>query len=104
MPDLSQFQHFYLMGIKGVAMTSIAQILLDDGKQVAGCDVSDHFVTKNILDRLKLPIEIGFNHELPVSTECVIYTSAHQGPHNPLVEQACQREILTLSQAEVLAH
>jgi UDP-N-acetylmuramate--alanine ligase len=102
--DLSQFQHFYLMGIKGVAMTSLTQILLDFGKSVAGCDVSEKFVTQPILDHLSISISSGFLHSLPEKTECVIYTSAHGGPANPIVLQAQQRNIPAISEAEALAY
>jgi UDP-N-acetylmuramate--alanine ligase len=104
MPDLSQFQHFYLMGIKGVAMASLAQILLDAGKSVVGCDVAKEFVTQEILDDLDLKIETGFTHNLPENTQVVIYTSAHGGPQNPIVQQAKEKNLPTLSQAEALAY
>ncbi len=104
MPDLSQFQHFYLMGIKGVAMTSLAQILLDAGKSVAGCDVTEEFVTQEILNNLNLKIETGFTHNLPENTQVIIYTSAHGGPQNPIVQQAKEKNLPTLSQAEALAY
>lgn len=92
------------MGIKGVAMTSIAQILLDAGKQVSGCDVSGEFVTQEILDSTQLQIDNGFVHSLPANIDCVIYTSAHGGPKNPIVIQAKERGIATFSQAEALAY
>jgi len=92
------------MGIKGVAMTSIAQILLDAGRQVSGCDVAGEFVTKKILDRLKLQIDKGFVHSLPEDIDGVIYTSAHGGPKNPMVTQAKERGVATFSQAEALAY
>ncbi len=92
------------MGIKGVAMTSIAQILLDAGKQVSGCDVSGEFVTQEILDTIQLQIDNGFVHTLPADIDCVIYTSAHGGPKNPIVIQAKEQGITTFSQAEALSY
>jgi UDP-N-acetylmuramate--alanine ligase len=106
--DLLEFDHFYLMGIKGVAMTSLAQILVAAGKTVTGCDVAQDFVTAQQLKRLNLTaesgIDIGFKHQLPEETQVVIYTSAHQGPNNPLVRQAQQRGLSCYSQAEALAY
>ena len=102
--NLNNLHNFYLMGIKGVAMTSIAQILLDANKQVSGCDVAGEFVTKKILDRLQLQVDKGFVHTLPENIDCVIYTSAHGGPINPIVTQAQECGLTTLSQAEALAH
>lgn len=95
--------NFYLMGIKGVAMTSLAQILLQAGKTVSGCDVAEDFVTQKILGELNLQVDVGFDHQLPAETEVVIYTAAHQGPENPIVSQAKGKQIAVLSQAEALA-
>ena len=51
MSSLLDHTHFYLVGIKGVAMTAIAQCLLDAGKSVLGSDVPEDFVTQHILDQ-----------------------------------------------------
>lgn len=102
--SLHQAKNCYLMGIKGVAMTSLAQILLDDDKQVAGCDVAEEFVTQPLLDKLQIQVDHGFAHSLPQETNCLIYTSAHGGPKNPSVLQAKERGISSYSQAEALAH
>ncbi len=102
--NLDQFNNFYLMGIKGVAMTSLAQILLDFDKQVKGCDVPDQFVTQKILNQLKIKIDHGFVHQLPIETDCVIYTAAHGARQNPVVQQAIDKNITAVSQAEALAY
>lgn len=99
-----EYQNIYLVGIKGVAMTSIAQVLLDAGKKVSGCDTKESFVTDQILQKLNLKVELDFNHSLPPEIDCVVYTSAHQGKDNPLVIQALQKNIPVFSQAEVLSH
>lgn len=100
---LEAFQHFYLVGIKGVAMTSLAQILLDAGKTVRGSDTPEDFVTKKILSRLELQIDTSFTQELPANTDCVIYTAAHKGQFNPQVVNAQEKGIPTFSQAEAVA-
>jgi len=104
MINLNQFKNFYLMGIKGVAMTSLAQILLDAGKKVEGCDLAEEFVTQDLLKRIKVKIELGFEHPLPKKTDCLIYTAAHGGPENPLVIKAVKAGIPTFSQAEALSY
>lgn len=104
MSDLLQHQNFYLMGIKGVAMTSLAQILIDADKAVAGCDVRQEFVTQKILDDLEIKIDYGFVHELPEEADIIVYTSAHGGPNNPIVLQAMEQNIPAVSQAEALAY
>lgn len=101
--DLDRFHNFYLIGIKGVAMTALAQILCDAGKTVAGCDVAEDFVTAHMLAQTNCAITTGFEHQLPTATECVIYTAAHQGQANPMVQKAVKHNIPTASHAEALA-
>jgi UDP-N-acetylmuramate--alanine ligase len=101
--SLLEFNQFYLMGIKGVAMTSLAQILIQADKQVRGCDVKEEFVTQKMLDQLPIKFDLGFDHSLPEETEVVVYTAAHNGPENPVVQQAKQKNIPTFSQAEALS-
>jgi len=100
---LLEYTHFYLVGIKGVAMTSLAQCLLDAGKQVRGSDLADSFVTQPLLDAHSLSIDTSFDTPLPDETECVIYTSAHHAQKNPQVVAALQRGIPVWTQAEAIA-
>jgi UDP-N-acetylmuramate--alanine ligase len=96
------YTSFYLVGIKGVALTALAQCLLDAGKRVRGSDVAEDFVTKELLANRNLEIDIGFEIEIPSDVECVIYTAAHQGQFNPQVKQAQTKGLPTLSHAEAL--
>lgn len=101
--NLLSNQSFYLIGIKGVAMTALAQCLLDAGKKVRGSDVEESFVTQAILDKLDLKIDIGFEAEIPSDCDCVVYTAAHQAQANPQVIQAKEKDILTIPHAVALA-
>ena len=103
MIDILSFENFYLVGIKGVAMTSMAQLLVDAKKTVSGSDVEEKFVTQEILDQLQVKIDLNFTAPLPADTDCVIYTAAHQALKNPQVEQAINKKIPAISQAEAVA-
>jgi UDP-N-acetylmuramate--alanine ligase len=93
----------HLVGIKGVAMTPLAQLLLDLGKKVTGSDVEEAFVTQEILDRLKIQIFNGFLSEhLGTDVDLVVYSGAHQGSKNPEVLAAKERGISCISHAEAL--
>lgn len=94
---------FYLVGIKGVAMTALAQCLLDAGKKVSGSDVAEAFVTQGILDKLHIHIDQDFLAEIPADVDCVVYTAAHQALQNPQVQQAQSKKLFLLSHAEALA-
>ena len=103
MIDILNFNNFYLVGIKGVAMTSMAQLLTDADKKVTGSDVEEEFVTQEILDKLEIKIDSNFSTPLPKDTDCVIYTAAHQALENPQVKQAIDKKIPVISQAEAVA-
>jgi UDP-N-acetylmuramate--alanine ligase len=101
--NILDFNSFYLVGIKGVAITSMAQLLIDAGKTVTGCDFEEDFVTQDILDKLAIKIDIGFDHQLPENIDCVIFTAAHSSIFNPMVVQAQQKGIAVFSHAQALA-
>lgn len=100
--DLLKKNTFYLVGIKGVAMTALAECLVDADKKVRGSDVEEEFVTQPILARIGVSIDTSFETEIPEDTDCVIYTAAHQAQNNPQVQRAQKKDILTISHAEAL--
>lgn len=95
-------KYFYLVGIKGVGMASLAQCLLDLQKTVGGADVAEEFVTDKILKKYLSHIDLDFDLNLPSNTQVVIYSSAHGGATNPLVVQARTKGILCLNLARAL--
>ncbi len=101
--NILEYHSFYLVGIKGVAMTSLAQCLVDAGKQVKGSDVAEEFVTQKILRNLRIKIDTGFETVLPTDIDCVIYTAAHQAQANPQVQQAKEKSLPVVPHAEALA-
>ena len=50
------FLKFYLIGIKGSGMASLANILLDEGYEVVGSDVNNYIFTEERLKKRKLKI------------------------------------------------
>jgi UDP-N-acetylmuramate--alanine ligase len=101
--NILEYSSFYLVGIKGVAMTSLAQCLVDAGKKVMGSDVEEEFVTQQILDQLHIQIDTGFTNSIPSEVECVVYTAAHQSQLNPQVLQAQKQGLPVLPHAQALA-
>ncbi|MBI5151139.1 MAG: UDP-N-acetylmuramate--L-alanine ligase [Candidatus Pacebacteria bacterium] len=93
----------HLVGIKGVAMTSLAQCLTDLGKEITGSDLVENFVTANILKKLSVNMYNEFSPKnIGVKTDLVIYSGAHQGSQNADVLTAIQRGIPVLSHADAL--
>lgn len=103
-PQLLTYQHIHLVGVKGVAMASLAQCLADANITVSGSDVAEDFVTKELVEQFCSNLQIGFKHSLPEGTDAVVYTSAHNGPKNPQVQNAQQQGLPTFSHAEALAN
>jgi UDP-N-acetylmuramate--alanine ligase len=101
--NLLEYNNFYLVGIKGVAMTSMAQILIDANKKVSGSDIEEEFVTQEILNKIQVKIDHNFETPLPSEIDCVIYTAAHDALENPQVKEALNRQIPVISQAEAMA-
>ncbi len=84
-------------------MTALAQLLVDAGKTVLGCDVAEEFVTQEKLTELGITIDFGFSHQIPNSVDGVVYTAAHGGEENPVVTAAKSQSIPIFSHAEALA-
>jgi UDP-N-acetylmuramate--alanine ligase len=101
--NVLDYSHFYLVGIKGVAMTALAQCLLDAGKTVEGSDLAEEFVTQPLLKKRNIPIDLSFSAQIPSAVDCVIYTAAHQSQSNPQVQAALARQLPTFSHAEAVA-
>lgn len=100
-PEL-QAKHYYLIGIKGVGMTALAQCLVDRGAQVSGCDVAEDFVTKEMLDNLSISIDTSTDPTLPDTVDCLVFGGAHQGAQHPLVVAAQQRAIPVTTLAKLI--
>lgn len=98
---LNQARSIFIVGIKGVAMANLALILKKLGKNVSGSDVSEKFITDELLKKNKIGWQSGFNPDgLPHNTDLVIYSAAHHGLLNPQIQQAKKRNIPVISQAE----
>jgi len=100
---LDRVKNIFIVGIKGVAMANLALILKKMGKNVAGADVAEEFITDEILKKNKINYTSGFSpQDLPKNTQLIIYSAAHQGINNPQVKEGLRRGIKVYSQAEVL--
>ncbi len=98
----------HLVGIKGVAMTALAQVLQSRGLRVTGSDGPAHFFTDAILKKLKIKYAQFFAAKnIPVDTDAVISSAAylHNGKalNNIEVEAALQKKIPTFTYPEVMS-
>ncbi|NTU99228.1 hypothetical protein HGA64_04475, partial [Candidatus Falkowbacteria bacterium] len=81
--DLSRVKKAYLIGIKGVGMTMLAQFLAAQGVEVEGSDVAETFMTDKILHRLGIKIHEGFDESnIPSDANLIIYSTAYNSKTN----------------------
>jgi len=74
----------YLIGIKGVGMTMLAQFLKAHGQSVSGSDIRDVFLTDKILRGEKIKVLSPFDSaNIPASPDKIIHSSAYSAANNP---------------------
>ncbi|MFA6551737.1 MAG: UDP-N-acetylmuramate--L-alanine ligase [Patescibacteria group bacterium] len=97
-------KNIYFIGIKGVGMTAVAQILQAQGKIVAGSDTHEKFFTDKVLTRAKIKFSEGFAAaNLSAKIDLVIRSSAYTVKNNAEVAAAIKRKLPIMTQAEALA-
>jgi UDP-N-acetylmuramate--alanine ligase len=101
MKILGKIRHVHFVGIGGIGMSGIAELLLNLGYMVSGSDIKESQVTKRIIH---LGGEVVHGHR-PGNIEgadVVVYSSAVP-PDNPEILEAGDRNIPVISRAEMLA-
>jgi len=102
---LNKSQQIYLVGIKGVGMTALAQILQNRGKKISGSDTTEKFFTDQVLRKLKIPYKEGFKaSNLRKSLDLIIYSTAFNPKTHPELIAAKQKKISMMSYPQVLSH
>lgn len=93
----------YLVGIKGVAMTSLAVYLAEKGYEVTGSDVEDIFPTDKILKENNIKIKKGFSEKnIDKDYQVMVVTGAHGGMTNVEAQKAKKLGIPTYMHGEFL--
>lgn len=93
----------YLVGIKGVAMTSLAVYLKERGDFVTGSDIEAEYQTDMILKKYHIEAKKGFsNQNIDKKYDEVIVTGAHGGMTNIEARQALQLKIPTYMHGKYL--
>jgi UDP-N-acetylmuramate--alanine ligase len=97
---LGKIKHFHLIGIGGIGMSGIAEILSDWGYIISGSDTnySDN-ITR--LEKRGIKVHIGHCAENVTSCDAVIYSAAVE-PNNPELQAAHKRGIPTIKRATIL--
>ncbi len=93
--------HIYFMGIGGISMSGLAEVLLQENFQVSGSDSQQSALTEK-LTALGASIRYGQKAEnLTADIDLIVYTAAIR-EDNPEYQEALRRGIPMLSRAELL--
>lgn len=97
----SSVRNIHFVGIGGIGMSGIAEILLDQGFQVSGSDMHRSENTE-YLASLGATIYEGHAPEHVDTAEVVVYSSAVKPEENPETVEAHRRNIPVIRRAEML--
>ena len=99
--DFKQPIHIYFMGIGGISMSGLAEVLLERGFLVSGSDSKASALTE-MLEKKGITIFYGQKAQnITEDIDCVVYTSAIH-PDNPEFVAAKELHLPLLSRAELL--
>ena len=90
----------HFVGIGGIGMSGIAEILHNLGYKVRGSDIADSYNTKRLKDK-GIPVEIGHRAENLADAAVIVISSAVK-PDNPEVMAARAKWLPVVRRAEML--
>lgn len=96
-----RIQHIHFVGIGGIGMSGIAEVLVNLGYHVSGSDMKPSANTER-LEELGARIYIGHSEAHLAKTDVVVVSSAIPD-HNPEIQTARRRKIPVIRRAEMLA-
>lgn len=103
--DINKVKRIYMIGIKGVGMTMLAQFLKAKGYEISGSDVADVYMTDEVLHSCEIPVKEGFDvANIDQAADLVIYSSAYNENNNVELAALKTTRKLQLSYAEALGH
>lgn len=100
-PSLGRIRHVHMVGIGGIGMSSIAEVLLNRGYRVTGSDMKRSDVTDR-LETLGAKIYEGHAAEQIEGADVVVYSSAVKPKHNPETQEAERRRIPLIPRSVML--
>lgn len=98
---LGRIRHVHMVGIGGIGMSSIAEVLLARGYQVTGSDLNLSETTAHLAVKGAL-IHEGHAEDHLADADVVVYSSAVRPQENPETVAAAARHIPLIRRAEML--
>lgn len=94
-------RHIHFVGVGGIGMSGIAEILHALGFEISGSDLKPNSVTRR-LESMGVRIDIGHRDANVRGSDVVVYSSAIK-PDNPELAEAFAHAIPVIARAEMLA-
>ncbi|MGB0347440.1 MAG: UDP-N-acetylmuramate--L-alanine ligase [Balneolaceae bacterium] len=101
-PVFGKTKHIHMVGIGGIGMSGMAEILIHRGYKVTGSDGALSDTTRR-LEELGATIFEGHTAENIEGADVVVYTSAVKAIENEETRAALEQRIPTIKRAEMLA-
>ncbi len=101
-PIFGNTKHIHMVGIGGIGMSGMAEILLHRGYKITGSDGAVTDTTKR-LEELGAKVYQGHAAEHIEGADVVVYTSAVKAGENEETRAAIEQRIPTIKRAEMLA-
>jgi UDP-N-acetylmuramate--alanine ligase len=101
-PIFGNTRRIHMVGIGGIGMSGMAEILLRKGFEVSGSDGAAGEATER-LEKMGATIHIGHASENIVGADVVVYTSAVKEDENVETKAALEKKIPVIKRAEMLA-
>ncbi|MBR4142771.1 MAG: UDP-N-acetylmuramate--L-alanine ligase [Firmicutes bacterium] len=98
--DLKNYKHVHCVGIGGIGLSGIAEILLSRGYRVSGSDMKESAVTE-MLEKQGAQVFIGHHADNLGDTDLLVYSAA-VSMENPELAEARRRGIPIITRAEAL--
>ena len=98
--DFTQYKRVHCLGIGGIGLSAVAEILLDRGYIVSGTDINPSKVTRH-LECLGIKVFTSHEPENVENVDAIVYSAA-VSDENPEVIRARQLGLPMFSRAEVL--
>ena len=99
--DFTKPIHIHFIGIGGISMSGLAEILLKEGFRISGSDAKENALTDH-LTGLGADIRYGQrSSNITDDIDLVVYTAAIH-PDNPEYQAAVSRQLPMLTRAELL--
>ncbi|MHA7880947.1 MAG: UDP-N-acetylmuramate--L-alanine ligase [Saccharospirillum sp.] len=100
-PEMRRIRRIHFIGIGGVGMCGIAEVLHNQGYEISGSDLKRSAATDR-LEQLGVKVFIGHGEQNVAGANVVVVSSAIN-PSNPEVNWALQQRVPVVRRAEMLA-